>query len=298
MKTRTAACSLAALLAMSAGVLLHATHAEGDAYASLPTSVSLTAVIRDMKSHTDNGHPDFEHWHGDTRVGMVEETLGSDMKPVLKSRFGSEIVTEFKDKDGRNINPALFDAAKGDTPGTLKACTDARIDSEESFKSWYRDTPGVNASKAITLTLNRKPGTDRYVFDSATDNPWVSKGGFFPIDGDLYGNFADWGKNYHFTTEVATQFTYEKGKGHMFTFTGDDDVWVFIGGRLVIDLGDLHPKREQTIDLDRLAWLESGQTYSLHIFHAERHTTESNFRMETTLQFLKVQIPQVTGLHD
>ena len=37
-----------------------------------------------------------------------------------------------------------------------------------------------------------------------------------------------------------------------------------------------------SIDLDTLG-LQIGQTYPLDVFHAERHTVESNFRIDTTI---------------
>jgi fibro-slime domain-containing protein len=54
----------------------------------------------------------------------------------------------------------------------------------------------------------------------------------------------------------------------------------------------------QTIELDRLDWLEDGRSYSLSFFFAERHTTQSNFRIETTLELRTVQLPPTAALYD
>jgi fibro-slime domain-containing protein len=92
--------------------------------------------------------------------------------------------------------------------------------------------------------------------------------------------------NFGFTTEVHTKFAYHGGEN--FTFIGDDDVWVFINNKLAVDLGGLHPKATGSIDLDKSAGdlgIAKGNEYTLDLFHAERHTTASHFRIDTNLTF-------------
>ncbi len=269
---------------------------------SNPDTLVLDCTIRDFRPYANcapGGHPDFETFGGTTTVGLVSDYLGDNGKPMSSGNLrGFKIKKEFKDSSGRNINPSSYDPDKGDVAGQIVAGGGGNgLTSSEAFDQWYTDVPGINLSKNITLTLHRVEGTDRFVFDSAVDTEHQSGGWFLPINGELLGNFRD-DRNYHFTTEINTQFTFHAQTGQVFKFTGDDDVWVFIDGRLVVDLGGLHPKREQFLDLDRLDWLDDGRTYSLDIFHAERRYRGSNFRIETTLQLRSVELPPVSAIYD
>ena len=88
------------------------------------------------------------------------------------------------------------------------------------------------------------------------------------------------------TTEIHTYFEYSKTE--IFDFSGDDDVWVFINGRLAVDLGGVHSSSNQFVDLARDAAakrfnLTVGETYTFDMFQAERKFSQSNFKLTTTL---------------
>jgi fibro-slime domain-containing protein len=72
----------------------------------------------------------------------------------------------------------------------------------------------------------------------------------------------------------------------VFSFEGDDDLWVFVNGKLGINLGGVHGPMAGEINMDSLAGalgIEIGQVYPLDFFFAERHTTQSNFTITTTI---------------
>lgn len=127
--------------------------------------------------------------------------------------------------------------------------------------------------------------------------------GFYPIDDFEYLDSAktiknpkfDWDiqgckHNYSFSMKINAQFKYIKGQ--YFEFRGDDDVWVFINNRLVVDIGGCHSPVEGAVDLDTLGLIE-GKEYPFLIFFSERNATGSNFKMRTSinLQTQKTYFP-------
>lgn len=286
--------------AAALGVLLAA--GAGAAAQDAPQSITLTGIVRDVKDRTaQGGHPDFQRQPSagfGHYVGMVADTLDEDGKPVFAST-GYKLSGNWRDAQNRNIAPprAYIATRDGDRNGSMSSSAGGALTTPENFTSWFRDTAGVNSSKPIEITLARSDnGT--YVFDDKQSSVFSTLGGFFPINGQLYGDYQNTNKNFHFTYEIQTEFTYNADRGLTFTFIGDDDVWVFIDGKLVIDIGGVHSAVSQTIELDRLEWLDDGRDYSLSFFFAERHTTQSNFRIETTLELRTVELPPTASLYD
>ena len=206
---------------------------------------------------------------------------------------------EWRNSAGKNICWRLYDPARGDLIGKKDGSyTDnGGLTTAANFDKWFQDDLAINVSAALTMTLNRQ-ANGTYVFDSATDPACVALGGFFPIEGQLFGNPGGTpNRNFHFTYELATEFTYKSDGAQVFTFRGDDDVFVYINGQLVIDLGGVHGAIEQVVELNRLN-LTDGETYDLKFFFAERHRTQSNFKITTNLQLQTVELPTVSCAFD
>jgi fibro-slime domain-containing protein len=153
---------------------------------------------------------------------------------------------------------------------------------QAEFDQWYRDVPDVNRTFILGLHLVTTNGISTFAA--------VKPSYFFPLDGQGFGNEGQ-NHNFGFTTEIHTAFKYQGGE--TFSFVGDDDVWVFIDNKLVIDLGGRHGQMSDSVDIDSLG-LTQGNDYDLAVFHAERHTTESNFQIQTTLVF--TDCGQVNGV--
>ena len=147
------------------------------------------------------------------------------------------------------------------------------------------DSPGYNTAIDYDLTLTETaPGSGVFAF-------W-DFGTFFPIDGQGFGNQGR-DNNYHFTYQLGG-LTMTSRPADSFTFTGDDDLWVFINGMLVMDLGGVHSPLAGLITGQDLfsKGLLADTVYDLDIFFAERHTVLSNFAIETSFRFQQRAIAQ------
>jgi fibro-slime domain-containing protein len=198
--------------------------------------------------------------------------------------------------DGANFEGAITGLRTGAVASTLtgsaptltaSGATHISNSGAGAFDNWYTRATDT-AAHALTLS-ETSPGSGVYTYSSSA---------FFPIDGLLYGNEGN-SHNYHFTYAIASSFGYTKGAGQTFTFSGDDDVWVFFDDLLGIDLGGVHGSVSQTVNLDTLFDANGGRdsgNYSFNFFFAERHLTGSNLTITTSLDLVDNTVPEPGSL--
>jgi fibro-slime domain-containing protein len=273
---------------------------------ALPETIQIPFVFRDFVSIPASGtpqprHPDFNGGcRGIVQEGMITDTLDLEGKPV-NSGLCDLPLTCTVNNDYVNTGDFCYrrDDCAGMEPTGCLGMTHANHPipghlTEDPFKFWYRDTAGVNHTKVTAVTMFKN------VQNVYTYNP----GGLYPIDnfGWVASNeelpFNITGNpplhNYGFTTEVRSWFQFNGGE--VLTFSGDDDLWVFVNAKLALDIGGKHGQTNRTLTLNadgsgscapaadcvtdvRQLGITPGNVYEIVLFHAERQTAASNFSL-------------------
>ncbi|MGB5705131.1 MAG: fibro-slime domain-containing protein, partial [Polyangiales bacterium] len=251
----------------------------------LPDPLTIPVVYRDFRSYEASDAGPFSSDFNNPNDGSSQISFGITLK-------------ELDPDDGRPVldpNGNLYDANNSNTGPPHTA---------DSFARWYRTSETLEADGNLEVV-------GELMLDSLGDNVYrFASSAFYPLDDPAlaplawpaeptYGestfvpNVGGAARNFGFTTEVHYFFVYQGDE--VLSFSGDDDLWVFVDGYLCLDVGGLHPAKSGVMSFDTgttdpsatqqgivdacKARLETDKVYEVAIFHAERHTNASNFSL-------------------
>lgn len=239
-------------------------HCEPSVY---PDSITLQATVRDFIVNGESTLSEFSNYlpHPDFECNYDTVELG--IVGALGSLLGQDDKPVFSEGRFTSVN------------------------SKESFNEWFNDIEEKNLKTQVTLELEHQGG-GVYKFSDTE---------YFPIDDYLFGSNHN-GHNYHFTLELHTEFYYD-GRTEFFEIAAaDDDLFVYINRKLVVDIGGIHEATSRYLEIvDGVARfyadsnkenligdpvdleIQSGSIVSFDLFFAERHTISSHLQFSTTL---------------
>lgn len=266
--------------------------------------------------------------NGQPNTGIVNPTLGADGFPVLNP--------EKTDSDGKSLN-YLFN-----NTSTNYKSVHTGLNHLFQYNSTTRQY-SYDSDKNYAYLDAQNNATNFVVYDRWADitNKDQTTKGFFPFSkyesvhgserGPKTGVTLDCNdrQNHYFGMEMRTRFMQPKNgmitqnDKMVFSFSGDDDVWVYIDGVLVMDIGGSHGAISGTIDFttgevvvanrtqgyigdllkdngvdesklnittdsdgNKISTLKDYEEFDLDFFYLERGNWDSNCKLEFNLAMI------------
>lgn len=150
-------------------------------------------------------------------------------------------------------------------------------------------------STSATTAKPFLPTTDSVTYNQ-TNSPYFADDGVSNAEADRYDTYV--GRDYNFSMEGHGQFVFNTEDNLYFNFQGDDDVYLFINNKLVMDIGAAHSITNSMFNLNdyvKECGLVDGETYEFDFYYMERHGYGSNIRIETNIEVTSKDVVSEKG---
>lgn len=161
---------------------------------------------------------------------------------------------------------------------------DGQVVLDKENKAIYNGDSGYKDGTKFFYPLTGE-GYDKYLGDTTDMQPQTTV--------DTKNDWYPEGANGNFTLKGEAQFIYRNADNLYFTFSGDDDVYLFINNKLALDIGGSHWPVEKTVNLNKLSaeyGLKEGQVATFTFFYMERCADASNFSIKTNIELAQRDI--------
>lgn len=195
---------------------------------------------------SDGGNEDYNKYRGpsDLSLGIMQKRLGEDSYPIVDKgkKESSSYLFSTKEGTGKEFYSDANYLFKQDADGYYE------YDSTKNFAQFNKNTK--------EFTVYKVPGSSKDPIDLQQGS---KHGSFFPFNTlGVYKycgipRISEKSPDFHFGMTMSAKFIQPKdgkinGNNMVFEFSGDDDVWVYIDGVLVLDIGGIHNSVSGSID--------------------------------------------------
>jgi fibro-slime domain-containing protein len=224
-----------------------------------PDTIRIPVTYYDF--HSDGSNPEFEQPHPTgIKKGMVNSLLDASGKPVAGSNIMMNAYMKYwfrfwaDSTMNRDSTSPIYNSQTGALTG---------------IQMLTHDTAFKNIVIKDSLMFVKVSGSNIYRYDNLS---------FFPLDNRGFGNETN-SHNYSFTMQMDMN-VYMDSDTSKIAIRGNDDIWVFVNNTLAIDLGGIHEAATDSCLLVETIISGEKKPYLVSLFLAERHSVESNLRIE------------------
>lgn len=217
-------------------------------------------------------------------------SYGANVDDITNKKMTQD---QYKAASKQAVNYNGYNKEGGD--GTISL-----IDVDEKDYFYYSANEGTYTTLYPFLPVVDAEG----VYAGQTDSYYFAEDGKRSYT-EQYGTYYN--RNYNYVLASNGEFVYHEEDNLFFEFEGDDDVYLFINGQLVLDLGGGHSVSSSALNVnDYVTWarkvletpdkysdaeiarakaldLENGEIVSFDFYYMERHGYGANMRIVTNM---------------